>query len=445
MLANATELTVGSSTVLKAEEPVTLDLCLESGKARFADDKARVPVAVGRMATPVRAALVSLREAAARFAGAQAARRETAPAGIVWRVELGALPSRLCAVDLDGADPQELLVFSGSKLTALHLSGQKEWQFSAAPLRPLEPVVADLDGDGTREIVVAGRGSALHVLSTEGKLTGRLRLGAEPTAFAAGNLGLLGIPPTLDGKALEGLEDEDGDMEREMHADREQQDARKEIVFGFKTDPRGFDGRISAIDLNGRAGWSVKTKGFPRAIRIIDLDGDGKVEVFSAMSREQWYVHDVRGKVRRTNSDLGGAAAVHVLDVDGDGRLDIVGADSWYDNLVMLDGRLRRRWKQSTGEDPVGPAIVDLDGDGRHEILVGSMLGNVNCYSCEGRPYVLAAGGRTLVLLDAAGRTLARQALPSPISLLTVARRAEQPDGVVLGMEDGTVCRIKGR
>ncbi len=75
-------------------------------------------------------------------------------------------------------------------------------------------------------------------------------------------------------------------------------------------------------------------------------------------------------------------AAPAVGDVDGDGREEVVAADS-AGNLAVLaeDGTLEWRAPGAMGRVCADscPAIADLDGDGRAEILVGDTAGTLSC------------------------------------------------------------------
>lgn len=75
-----------------------------------------------------------------------------------------------------------------------------------------------------------------------------------------------------------------------------------------------------------------------------------------------------------------------VADLDGDGREDVVAADG-QGNLVALRGDGTPMWTARTPggvRDGSCPAIADLDGDGRPEVLVGDTEGFLSCFDSDG-------------------------------------------------------------
>ncbi len=81
-----------------------------------------------------------------------------------------------------------------------------------------------------------------------------------------------------------------------------------------------------------------------------------------------------------------------VADLNGDGKLEIV-ASSAHHEIVMLDGEGKEIWKTMTRgeryEYPAysSPSLADLDGDGNPEIVIGA---------ADGRIYALQADGQCL-------------------------------------------------
>ena len=467
VLADATKLQAGGTTVLDSPEPVTVELDLATGKHRFAGRAGKLLTPVARVAAPLEACIAWAEGAAKRALSEPGAEQPVTPVALQWSVSGGTSSPRLFAGNLNDDPADEVLVYAGRDAIALNLAGKELWRFRApANLVRHAPVVSDMDGDGMRDILVADGKCNFLVLSLEGALKRRINPGLPaPKAFAAANLGVFGSPPKV--KEILDMEEEpteDDGFEAGLRAERVEKDRIKEIVLGYQTGR--FDGQISAVDLNGTRGWVVNMEGYPLALCVEDFDGDGKHEILNAASRTDWDIRNFRGKVVCANRELGGARAVRLTDLDGDGRLEVVATESWYDSVFVLGPKLRLRWKQSTGEDPVGPALADLDGDDKLEVLVGSALGNVNCYSHDGRSRwvagvqlplsrlavlrtrdgkvrVLAAGANSLVELDARGNVTRRRDLPAEIRDLLVVRAADGREAVLLSFADGRVCRVR--
>ena len=153
----------------------------------------------------------------------------------------------------------------------------------------------------------------------------------------------------------------------------------------------------------GRNGDYYTEESYRASPVVVDLDGDGKLEVLNAAyslvvmdaatGAEKWRINS--GRDRSTAYDNGGNVARQVFsdfkvaDIDGDGKLEIVIA---YGNgsISVLDnqGYFKPGWpKQPTTASLRSLALDDLDGDGKQEIIVGAGIGDpvsVWVYRCDG-------------------------------------------------------------
>jgi outer membrane protein assembly factor BamB len=139
--------------------------------------------------------------------------------------------------------------------------------------------------------------------------------------------------------------------------------------------------------------WSFDTGGKIYASPILaDLEGDGTVEIIIAASRAQRLLClDGRGAPRwdfRYDDGVtdGFQATPSVVDLDGDGRKEIV----WVTRggtLGCVDAAGRLQWRKQIGDqvDYTGPAAADLDGDGRVEMVFGSESGTLYCTDALGQ------------------------------------------------------------
>jgi hypothetical protein len=132
-----------------------------------------------------------------------------------------------------------------------------------------------------------------------------------------------------------------------------------------------------------------------KEILAVDMDGDGRVEIYAALEAKELrrdftsdypgylnsYTFDAAGKVTRAQvMDLKGAMCrfLDVGDIDGDGKLQIVAATS-RDGIYSFDrddaGEWTRRkvaggFRSSGFEHAM--VLADLNGDGIEEVIAGS-------------------------------------------------------------------------
>jgi uncharacterized repeat protein (TIGR01451 family) len=259
------------------------------------------------------------------------------------------------------------------------------------------PGVADLDGDGTKEVI----GATYSVFILDGA-SGALERRIDPAGDRAW--------PSVVVADLES----DGDLE---------------IVTAHG------DGYLHVFNQAGDIVWSRQpTPGNElRSLATYDLDGNGDLEIIVASTRsnDQWFVYEHNGSLRAgdwpqhsPDSDSNGYTAgcynenIAAGDLDGDGRGEIVGPnDTHYlaafqdDGAQMLaspiygyisGGGLKpwsrvgvhvahtvdlRGWANCGSEHrpnfaSSAPVIVDVNKDGINEAVV---IGNV--YNCGTNPY----------------------------------------------------------
>jgi hypothetical protein len=183
-------------------------------------------------------------------------------------------------------------------------------------------------------------------------------------------------------------------------------DGHPDIVFG------AWDLRVHAIDRNCR-----ELSGFPYNVddtewsspALYDVDGDGRMEIFIGGDQSPGGISDwsggefraldwANGGVRelwRTRTDDVITSSPAIGDIDGDGRLEaVVGAGDFYhrgDSTKVFawhidDGSAVAGWPVNTGAVTYSsPALGDLDGDGRLDVVIGSRDGIVRAYKGNGQ------------------------------------------------------------
>jgi hypothetical protein len=302
------------------------------------------------------------------------------------------------------------------------------------------PTLADLDGDGGKDVILAGSDGVLRALDgrTGRALPGwpRVMRPSRASRRASRELGLvvrngfLGTPAVGDiagGEAPEVVE-------------------------------TGMDGRVYAWSAGGRT-----VRGFPYRIRqhapasrgltdgeiysspaLADLNGDGKLDVVFGAADQRIYAVDGRGRdlpgwpVRaRSVGPAKILSSAAVGDLDGDGSPDVVeGTAETGGSAPAMTGRVYAfdakgeplpGWPVSPGGlvtngiplagqgVPMSPSLADVDRDGSDEVAVAAFTGEPELYAGDGSR-LGGAGGQSR--FEFAGRGAASNATAASVLAL---------------------------
>ncbi|MBD3236189.1 MAG: hypothetical protein GF330_05775 [Candidatus Eisenbacteria bacterium] len=335
----------------------------------------------------------------------------------------------LSAVDLNGDGADEIVSAAGRYVVALDSEGQGYGSLGGAGLLAvtdslLRPGVAVQDAFagvwGTQALLAAASASRVEAWSPDGAR----QLAYPPDPFDHATLRFTTAPMLCDSILIVG--DAQGRV-RGLLPDAEPQ-------LRWRTAPSGFPvtalaagdltgrgetqlvwgnaiGAIYVADGSQRGGFEV-TDGWPQTLspasdpvrwllliagrpgagaaeagHIVALDAAGRIALFSAegTARPGW--------PQSLESRPAGAPAVG--DPDGDGALEIVatGIDGRI-HVWSLDGEAERFWPRSIWHPDVapfgalgaGPLLLDMDDDGRPEILQGGGDGTLHILDADGDP-----------------------------------------------------------
>ncbi|MFL5907075.1 MAG: FG-GAP repeat domain-containing protein, partial [Solirubrobacterales bacterium] len=227
------------------------------------------------------------------------------------------------------------------------------------------PVLADLDGDNRNELIVAGSDGFVHALRPNGsELPGWPVRGDRPPlhlgerAFTGGEV-TSDVGGAVLGSVAVGDTNRDGipevfaaDMEGKVYG----WNADGTRFFQTESNP-AFSGKPLQPFVNSRHGKTNRTQhGFIASPVLADLDGDGTQEIVAAsMDRHLYAWH-------RNGNPVSGFP---VLVVDPS---KVASVDPLTDQVTF---------KANSGSQMQGaivdtPAIADLNGDGKPEIVVGT-------------------------------------------------------------------------
>ena len=224
----------------------------------------------------------------------------------LWSYGLSARPERLRIADLDGDGRAEILVAAGSQAVALGSGGELLWE-SRVTGRCNDVNAGELTSDPGLEVVLAATDCQLHVLSARGQPLAQVENRGTPRYAKT------------------------GDMAHEP---------------------------LAAAILN--------LAGVPR---VFVADTGYKLQVYDSQLREVW---------EQWRGCTFGAREFHTADVNRDGKLELFATDH-YGALVAFDHEGRKKAQYYTSIGDMQAVLGDMDGDGNVEALFGSSTGDLRC------------------------------------------------------------------
>lgn len=279
---------------------------------------------------------------------------------------VGSAPYDVTVADLNGDGKLDIVVaLSGGNGVALLLQSPTSpgaflaAAFFAAGTGPDGVVVADMNGDGAPDIVVSNESSAnISLLLQDGANPGTFRapiqmpVGTNPRALAVADLNGDGKPDILVADRSAG-------------------------AWVILHDPASTTGFLAPV------GYSAGSQ--PVSITIADLDGDGRLDFVianhSSSSVSVFLQDPARAGVFLAGASYGtGAApnAVKIADVNRDGKIDLVTADQGSNTFsVLLQDSVRPGVFLAPvaylgAGAPSGLALGDFDGDGHIDVAVAN-------------------------------------------------------------------------
>lgn len=242
------------------------------------------------------------------------------------------------------------------------------WQqvLPGAAVRESSPALVDLDGTGTLDVLVGARDGRLHAQrGTDGAaVEGWPQVTTNPidSSPAIGDVTGDGRPEVFVGSGV------DGDRTGALHSYSDEGRTRFRVALPDPDFPNGAPVRSTPAlgDLDGDGGLDATVGSLGVRSLWSFRGGDG-----SALTGDELYYWD---------DTIFSSAALH--DVDGDGRPEaIVGGDSSPGAPIdhrggmvrAIGGDGRQRWEFLT-DDIIrsSPAVGDIDGDGRAEVVFGA-------------------------------------------------------------------------
>jgi outer membrane protein assembly factor BamB len=308
---------------------------------------------------------------------------------VVWRSGLApanctthSLPDATIA-ELDDDGTREILIARGDHTLTVYdaATGTIEWRYPTSYLGYSRPAVGNLLPAAGKEVVVVDLNGQLSVVHNGGSTAWQRNLSASTWAspfiadFDGDGASEIAVG-TADGVSLF---ERDGER-----AWRTNGSVLWMVTAPVDTDPapelivaNDIKQRVSAIDgATGRVIWSQPLESIPALHAVGDGDGDGMSEVYVGVSGGRVSALTVKnGTVEwttdLTQDDRGVMPPPSLGDLDGDGTPKLV-AVTPNGVVTVLDPNTGEQLATYKREVPIWihPTLVDLDADGQKEILV---------------------------------------------------------------------------
>ncbi len=311
-----------------------------------------------------------------------------------WRKELPGYAVLVANLD---SDPQKEILLYDPRLYCIDgRTGEVQWSFTAKSIT-FDPLLADLDGDGVKEIIGLSR-RGIYIISSDGKLEGAISIPNGiywPLGYAAGDVDGDGREEFLLSRGSEILVFKGASLFRKYEIEPGYRitsltladldgEGSKELVITSTSGIGKREGELWVLNGDGKLVWRKDFQFEVTAPCLTDLNGDGALELvfgltsFSlAATTGNLTALDKEGNVI-WSSPSSVMAKPTCADIDGDGEVEVLATDLGGDLISVggEDGSLEWSvWLLAIET----PSVGDVDGDGKLEVVVSSGQDEVYC------------------------------------------------------------------
>ena len=257
----------------------------------------------------------------------------------------------------DEKNPNSMICNSGNGVLRIDGKGEILFEYATGKGSFNRPAAADIDGDGEAEIVQATHGGEVHCINGKGQFIWKTDL--KDILYDFGSVVISDID----------------------------QDDKKEIFIN------AIEGNLYCLNYDGSLKWKIYAE--PRACSpaVGDIDGDGNAEIVYGTDVGKIFCLNNKGEYLWHSEIFGravGRSAPFLADLNNDGRYEVLmphSSDSPDPGILCLDAQNGKfLWKGGTKmQNYIGTSIVDLDRDGKYEVMVVDKGNTVSVYEDNGK------------------------------------------------------------
>lgn len=293
------------------------------------------------------------------------------------------------------------LIYAGDNrglFTCLDGTGQVVWQAEMGSVFCSSPAAADLNNDGTMEVIQGNQAGEVTVLDAlTGDVVWKKQLEGECACPAVGDIDGNGTQEIAISTGLGNLYvlDASGDMVWDYHVGSTATNWANPSPVIF-ADSNGtvciataaHSGRLICLDPHGGVRWIQNTRGpVASTISVGDIDRDGRADLFVVTELGVLYRFNEDGRMEWAIDTQGRSLAPGaILDVDGDGSLEYM-LCTQQGNLLgwSEDGEILYNYQFDHRTINVTPAFGDIlrDRPGLEFAITGGESGQVICFGTQ--------------------------------------------------------------
>jgi uncharacterized delta-60 repeat protein len=323
-------------------------------------------------------------------------------------------PESLIAMDVNGDGKLDLISanYNAATLTVSTNSGNGNFVFSSRASgagHPASITAADVNGDGSQDLICpnyAGVGSSVLVFTNNGSggfvRAGIYAVGLDPHSVAAADVNGDGTVDVISANSgdntLSVLTNDGGGF---VLAGTYAVGIQPYVVIAVDVNGDGYVDLVSAnmgtntlsiLTNNGSGGFALASSPVvgnePRSVTATDVNGDGKVDLISAdtggLSGNTLTVLTNNGSgIFGPNATLTVGAApywVTAADVNGDGKVDLISANFSDFTLTVLtnngNGSFGSNATYAVSAHPYSVIAADVNGDGQADLISANFTGS---------------------------------------------------------------------